>query len=276
VLVHEIQHALQDQHFDLAKVEAPDATTNADEALARHALVEGDGLVTMLEVLLDRKGISPPWSNPAIVADLSRALDVPVGDTLDHAPLAIREAKLFPYKAGFSFVAALRAQKPWSAVDAAFKRPPISTEQVLHPEKYVADEKPVTVEAPVLPDAKLVFSTTWGELGFQLFLRAHGVDTATAKLAAAGWAGDRVTTVERDGHVIGLARIAWDSEADAIEAFDAAERAIHDSQLAARAENTGTRTRWLALDGTVSSIERSGNEVTIELAVPLARSIRSP
>jgi hypothetical protein len=274
VLVHETAHALQDQHFDLAKVEAP-ANANPDEALARHALVEGDALVTMLEVLLDRKGIDPPWSNPAIVADLSRALDVPVGDTLDAAPLAIREAKLFPYKAGFELVAALRAQKPWSAIDAAFKRPPVSTEQVLHPDKYLADEQPVPVEAPTLEGATLVYATTWGELGFSLFLRAHGVDTRMAKIAAAGWAGDRVTTVDKDGHIIGLARLSFDSEVDAIEAFDAAERALDDSQLAARAEHTDTRTRWLALDGTVSTIERTGSEVTVMLGAPAAVAISS-
>jgi hypothetical protein len=266
VLIHEIEHALQDQHFDLAKVEGGDS----DEAIARHALVEGDGLVTMLEVILDRKGIAPPWSNPAIVADLSRALDVPVGDSLDHAPLAIREQRLFPYKAGFAFVAALRAQKPWSAVDAAFKRPPRSTEQVLHPEKYLADEQPVAVTAPVLADATVVHSTTWGELGFQLFLRAHGIDGDVAKLAAAGWGGDRVTTVENNGHVIGLARFEWDSEADASEAYDAAARAIDESQLSARAVHTETQTVWLALDGSVSEISRSGTQLTIEIGLPLA------
>jgi hypothetical protein len=244
VLIHEIEHALQDMHFDLSKVEAG----TGDEAIARRALVEGDALVTTFEVLLDRKGIDPPWGNPQIVAELVRAIDVPVNDA---------------YKAGFAFVAALRAQKPWSAIDAAFKRPPVSTEQVLHPEKYLAGEKPVTVEAPALDGATIVDATTWGELGFQLFLRAHGVDLRVAKLAAAGWAGDRVTTVEKAGHVIGLARFTWDTEADAIEAFEAAERAIDDSQLAARAENTETRTQWLALDGTVSSIERAGSEISI-------------
>jgi hypothetical protein len=256
VLIHEIEHALQDMHFDLSKIEVG----TGDEAVARRALVEGDALVTTFEVLLQRKGIDPPWGNPQIVAELVRAIDVPADDM---------------YKAGFAFVAALRAQKPWSAIDAAFKRPPISTEQVLHPDKYVADEKPVTVEAPALDGAKLVDATTWGELGFQQFLRAHGIDAHVAKLAAAGWGGDRVATYELDGHIIGKARFEWDSEADAIEAFEAAERAIDDSQLAARSENTETRTRWLALDGKVSSIERTGSEITIMLGATAAQALSS-
>lgn len=266
VLIHETEHALQDQHFDLSKVEGGDG----DEALARHAFVEGDALVTMLEVILDRKGIAPPWSNPAIVADLSRALDVPVGDSLDQAPVAIRELKLFPYKAGFAFVAALRAQKPWSAIDAAFKQPPRSTEQVLHPEKYFADEPPIAVTAPTLADAKVLSTTTWGENGFLLWLRAHDIDSDVARLAAAGWGGDRVTTVDRDGHTVGLARFTWDSEPDAIEAYEAATRAVDDSQLAARAEHSETRTVWLALDGTVSIVERRGSDLTIVVGLPLA------
>ncbi|HUS31696.1 MAG TPA: hypothetical protein VMZ53_24510 [Kofleriaceae bacterium] len=252
VLVHEVEHALQDMHFDLSKVEGG----TGDEAIARHALVEGDAIVTTLEVLLDRKGVDPPWDNPQVVAELIRAFDLPVDES---------------YKAGFAFVVGLRAQKPWSAVDAAFKRPPRSTEQVLHVEKYLADEQPVAVETLVVADARIIHETTWGELGVQQFLRAHGIDPQTAKLAAAGWAGDRVTTLEKNGRVIGLARLVFDTPADAMEAFDAIERAIDDSQLAARAENSEARTRWLALDGTVSTLERRGEEITIELAIPLAQ-----
>ncbi|HSD87767.1 MAG TPA: hypothetical protein VLB44_09650, partial [Kofleriaceae bacterium] len=110
----------------------------------------------------------------------------------------------------------------------------------------------------------------WGELGFELFLRAHGIDPAMAKLAAAGWGGDRVTTFARAGETrpmraTGMALFEWDSEADAIEAFDAAEQALDTSAVAATAEHTDTRTRWLNLDGTITQIERQGTRVEIQL-----------
>jgi hypothetical protein len=278
VLAHEIDHALQDQSYDLDAFEKL-PVGEGDASQARHALVEGDGIVLMLEVLLARKALAPPWGNPQIAAELGKAMELPTGDSLDRAPLAIREQMLFPYRAGFAFVAALRAQKPWSGVDAAYKRPPRSTEQILHPEKYLTDEKPLAVPAPAAPEGYVqVHSTVWGELGFELFLRAHGADPATAKLAAAGWGGDRVTTVARTGETrparaIGIATFEWDSEADAIEAFDAAERALDTSAVSATAEHSDTRTRWLNLDGTITQIERRGTQLQIVLGAPLAGAL---
>jgi hypothetical protein len=260
VLAHEIVHALQDQTFDLTKFEDV-PLGEGDAAQARHALVEGDGITLMFELLLARKGITPPWDNARLTNELAHQMDLPTGDALDKAPLAVREMMLFPYRAGFSFVTALRATKPWSAIDAAFKRPPKSTEQILHPEKYLDDEAPVAVKLE-LPGT--IHSTVWGELGFELFLRAHGIDAATAKLAAAGWGGDRIVATEK----LGAAKLVWDSEVDAIEAFDAAQRALDDTTLGAVALKTDVITHWLALDGTVTFIERQGTHITMGIGVP--------
>jgi hypothetical protein len=134
VLAHELDHALQDQSFDLHHFEdLPDS--EGDAALARHALIEGDGVALMIEVLLARGHVPAPWSDPAVATQLVDAMGLPTGDSLDHAPLAIREEMLFPYRAGFAFVAAIRRRQPWSAVDAAFRRPPRSTEQIMHLDK---------------------------------------------------------------------------------------------------------------------------------------------
>src|SRR5262245_53134143 len=130
VLAHELDHGLQDQAFDLKKFEdLPD--TEGDASAARRALVEGDGIALMLEVMLSRNGTGVPWSNPQVTDAIEKSMATPGnGDGLDRAPLAIREAMIFPYRAGFTFVAALRRRQPWSAVDAAYARPPRSTEQI--------------------------------------------------------------------------------------------------------------------------------------------------
>jgi hypothetical protein len=183
---------------------------------------------------------------------------------------------LFPYREGLAFVAALRRRHPWSAIDAVFKRPPRSTEQIIHPEKYVADEKPIAVAAPASPPGYSVASSTvWGELGFDLFLRAHGVDDGIAAQAAAGWGGDRVIVLAKDGDVrperaIGLGRFAWDTEVDAIEAQEAAVRAIDDAILGATTDHDELRTRWLALDGSLAWVERHGTTLEIAIGVPVA------
>jgi hypothetical protein len=276
VLAHEIDHGLQDQHFDLKKFhDLPN--TEGDAAAARHALVEGDGIALMIEVMLSRTGNSAPWSNPEVADSLEKAMTVPGnGDGLDKAPLAIREAMIFPYRSGLSFVAALRRRQPWSAVDAAFKKPPKSTEHILHPERYLAGDDPVPVD--ITQPASLrgfvrAHSTVWGEFGWTLWLRSHGVPDSTAAQAGAGWGGDRAMVFvksddRRPQRAVGISRSEWDSEADALEAFESAEKALDRAVAGATIDHVGTRTRWMALDGTVSWIDRKGPSMIVVHGAP--------
>jgi hypothetical protein len=277
VLAHEIQHGLQDQNFDLKKFQdLPDS--EGDASAARRALVEGDGIALMIEVMLKRQGISSPWSNPAVADAIEKSMSVPgAGDSLDKAPVAIRESMIFSYRSGLTFVAALRRRQPWSAVDAAFAKPPRSTEQILHPERYLADDKPIpiAIDIPaVLTGYSVRHTTVWGELGFSLYLRSHGIDPATAVGAAEGWGGDRAIVLARDGETraekgIGLARTEWDSEADAIEAHEAAVKAIDAAVMGAVIEHTPNRTKWLTVDGQVSWVERKGPSMVVVHGAPL-------
>jgi hypothetical protein len=276
VLAHELDHALQDQSFNLEKFETV-ADTEGDAALARQALVEGDGVALMIELMLARKKLLPPWDDPSIARELSLAMALPNGDSLDRAPLAVREALLFPYRAGFAFVAALRFKQPWAAVDAAFRRPPRSTEQILHPEKYRDDDKPIAVDIKqpaALGEYGLIHSTVWGELGFSLFVRSHGADDQSGARAADGWGGDRVLTLrrldsERPDDALGLARFEWDSDADAMEAHGAIVKALDSAIVGATADHAETRTRWLALDGTATIAERRGTSIVVAHGVPV-------
>jgi hypothetical protein len=277
VLAHELDHGLQDQAFDLKKFEKlPDE--EGDAAAARRALVEGDGIALMIEVMLVRQGIAVPWANPQVADSIEKAMTVPGnGDGLDQAPVAIREGMIFPYRAGFSFVAALRRRQPWSAVDAAFARPPRSTEQVMHPERYFADDAPVPVAIEPLTTLRgysVAHNTVWGELGFSLFLRSHEVDPATTTEASTGWGGDRAIVLVRDDDrrpekAVAIARTEWDSEADAIEAQEAAVKALDGSATGAILEHTATRTRWFGLDGSVSWVERKGPSVVLVIGAPV-------
>jgi hypothetical protein len=73
---------------------------------------------------------------------------------------------------------------------------------------------------------------------------------------------------DRPTHAVGLIRLAWDTEIDAIEAHDAAVRAIDRTTPAATLANDDMQTRWLALDGTVSYVERRGTSLVIGLGIP--------
>ncbi|HEY0481340.1 MAG TPA: hypothetical protein VGD37_27680 [Kofleriaceae bacterium] len=277
VLAHELDHGLQDQSFDLHRFEDLPAS-EGDAAAARRALVEGDGIALMIEVMVGRSRSKIDWANPEIAVAIEKAMSAPGlgNDSIDRAPLAIREAMLFPYRAGFGFIAALRRRQPWSAVDAAFARPPRSTEQVLHPERYFADDPPVAIEARVpaaLRGYAIAHSTVWGELGFSIWLRSHGVDEAMAGQAAAGWGGDRAIVLARPGdrrpaRGVGIVRTEWDSEADAIEAAEATGKALFASVVGGTVERTPTRMRLFGTDGTVSWLERRGPSLVIVLGAP--------
>jgi len=161
VVSHELDHALQDQAFDLKKFLAVD---EPDVAVARRALVEGDGIATMLEVALARQHATVDWSNAEVAALIDKVMEQGAagctgsgsacGGAFDRAPFAVRENLVFPYRAGFRFVAALRHRQTWSAVDAAFRKPPKSTAQVMHPERYLDGDAPATVTLVPPPSLK--------------------------------------------------------------------------------------------------------------------------
>jgi hypothetical protein len=133
----------------------------------------------------------------------------------------------FPYLAGSTWVSSLWASGGWDAVDAAYDQPPASTEQVLHPEKYVAGEQPAEVADPDVAALmgsgwSSVESSTVGEAMLGIWLGAMGVPQSDGDVAAAGWGGDRLSVASGPNGEWGMAwRIAWDAGADGDE-FDQA------------------------------------------------------
>jgi len=204
-LAHEIAHALQDQRFGLRRFlkTTPDGRRGLsfDEQLARQALIEGDASVLSMEAI-DPRGAFPAPTELADTVERARAGVVPAFPP--HTPRFLRELLAFPYVDGFAFVARERATASWAAIDAIWARPPESTTQILHPEKYDRRQAPVEIELPPLPlmgdGLRLARADTLGELVLRVWLAAPGPGLAadpllpreTAERAASGWRGDRV------------------------------------------------------------------------------------
>lgn len=217
VYVHEYVHVLQDQNFGLADLlERATAEGNRDRGLALLALVEGDATAVM-NLYTQRAAESNPLAvtlevlqGGIQVGNLTLPPDVPdiIGDEL-----------LWPYEAGSVFVAALVRAGGWQAVDDAFTLPPLSTEQILHPEKYLAGEAPIRVRmtdaAQALgADWQLVEAATLGEYYISHYLDAY-LDRRVAREAAAGWGGDRYHIYEaEDGKLAFALRTYWDTSAE--------------------------------------------------------------
>ncbi len=250
-MAHEIQHALQDQHFDLRRFSQP-LKEDGDRQLARAALVEGDGTAVMLEFVAQSMGLDLS-KMPDMVSRLGKQMmQMSRGATpaFRDAPAVLRETLLFPYAAGLDFVESMRATQPWSRIDEVFQKPPDSTEQVMHPEKYQAHELPVPVTpAPLTtlgPPGTLaeVRRDVLGEMVFKIWFESK-MPAAQAERAAAGWGGDRMVAYaapekptasgkdvgKESGKDAGVAQMptvvilsAWDTEGDARETEKAGQK----------------------------------------------------
>jgi hypothetical protein len=210
-VAHEYVHGLQDQHFDLNAF-VDDDTINDDEYLARLSLVEGDASLAMVEYL---------WAhmNELDAVELAKLLEEDEGsdEALAAAPPIIRETFAFPYLYGLEFVTVLQ-QEGWQAVDTAYLDPPQSTEQILHPEKYLSRDEPQVITLAPLTDTlgtgwHLVEAETLGEFQTNLYL-VQQVDQETASLASQGWDGDRYAVYTSDTALLLVFATAWDSPAD--------------------------------------------------------------
>ena len=220
VLAHELTHALQDQHFGLSTGRAD--VGEDDTQLALRAVYEGDatlaGYATVLGTL-----------RPGTAVSLARKLErVPSQMAHDYPdiPALIRESIVFQYVAGVNFVSWAYKNAGWEGVNALLARPPRSTEQILHPEKYfVRLENPVRVQlgalAPYLHgEWQLAEEATLGELTIRVLVERF-LDRARATEVAAGWDGDRLMALSRGQELALVWLTAWDSERDATEFFSA-------------------------------------------------------
>jgi hypothetical protein len=173
---------------------------------------------------------------------------------MNAAPAILRETLLFPYTYGSEFVTVLQVEG-WEAVDAAFADPPQSTEQILHPEKYLTRDEPELVSLPPLTDTlgagwERIESENLGEFQIGLYL-AQQVDRATAEAAAAGWDGDRYAVyVNGDDEVLAFATV-WDSETDRDE-FVAAYEGYAEAKYQQPASRSEDDQMWWQGEGQVT------------------------
>jgi hypothetical protein len=185
-MVHELVHALTDQHFSFNPVyQAMIDEERLDQATGYQALIEGDA--TLAEVLWVQK-----LTQEELGEFIAESLSVDT-ESLDAAPRFLREALIFPYDTGLAFVQELYIQGEWDAVNDAYATLvdlPASSEQVITPDDYTRD-LPMDVEIPdvAVPGYELERTSTWGEQGFRILLN-QGTTAANVATAADGWGGD--------------------------------------------------------------------------------------
>src|SRR6266508_1881202 len=217
-LAHEYTDALQDQHLVLEGMNKT-VKDHDDQSIALRALIEGDA--TLSEWLFIRDNLS--------IEEIGEFM-TPKGDgamsAFQKAPFVLQEELRFPYVEGFSFVVQLWQLGGYPRIDEAFRQPPNSTEQIIHPEKFVHREAPVGAGLPDLvaalgPGWKQSYANVMGELELRILIE-NFTDASMAARAAAGWGGDAYALLEHaDGRTAWVMDSTWDTEGDAGEFFNA-------------------------------------------------------
>ncbi len=185
-LVHELVHALTDQHFRFdEKFDAMIEDDRLDQAAAYQALIEGDA--TLAEIIW-LQGLSQRELGEFVAESLEAD-----ATALQSVPQFIQDSLLFPYDAGLGFVQDLHRSDGWAKVNEAYSILPDlpgSSEQVITPDDFGRD-LPLEVEIPPieLPDYELERTSVWGEQGFRVMLD-QVLGESTGAPAADGWGGD--------------------------------------------------------------------------------------
>jgi hypothetical protein len=266
-LAHELVHALQDQYMNLDSLQK--VRHRNDRQVAAQAVVEGQATLEQIASMIGGgamvANIPGGWDRVReMIRDGQNAMPVFAG-----APLLIQETLLFPYLSGAEFMKNFKEKNPGKGV---FADMPISTEQVMHEDRYFINrDEPTVVTLPPPNGGRNVYENDLGEFETRLFLFQHLKDRDTAYRGAAGWDGDRFVSFQTSrGDALAWASV-WDTTIDAVEFYD-----ILDTALLKRFENlkpvhaSQTRRVYSAGNRTlaVSMADVGGRPVVLFVDVP--------
>ena len=190
VMVHELMHALQDQHFQLDEREKS-LMRDTDANLAYHAVLEGEAVLVMMAHMLGKMGVSLDdlVKDEATLGMISGA--VQSDQMIDPStPKYFAESLKFPYFKGLDFVIAAYRRGGWKELDKVHANPPRSTRELLHPEEYFAGKFKAGAFDATKPAGAIAVEHL-GEFHWAFLVGAEH---------ARGWVNDRAV-VYRDGRV---------------------------------------------------------------------------
>lgn len=219
ILAHEMCHALQDQYYDLNKM-LKERKTNDDALLALMAVVEGDATLLMN----DYTQAHMSWKN---LFSFMKTLTYDQNAFLS-APYFIQTNLLFPYMQGLLFVTQGALNGGTEQRNALFRFPPMSTEQIIHPEKYYINDvrdEPTSVTISGISEIlgagwNLVYQNNVGEFFIRTLFEQNDMKEQASTIAA-GWDGDWFHLYDGNDASLLIWRSVWDSPVDAEEFYSA-------------------------------------------------------
>jgi hypothetical protein len=224
-LVHELAHALADQNFHLERF-IRQGRDDDDLSMAHMAVMEGQATWLMSEVLARRNGQSLKDST-ASVERMSRAMETGGEEypVFESAPLYLRRTLVFPYTQGMLFQDAVIRKMDDSGFAEVFRHAPVSTQQILHPDKYFAGLRPASPALPRFSGGrgyKRLVEGTVGELDLAVLLEQFIGAKRAGEIAPHWRGGDYALDENKSEKRVVLSYAAeWDDEAAARRFFQA-------------------------------------------------------
>jgi hypothetical protein len=227
-IAHELTHALQDQHTSLDAF-MENKSLSQDESSARSAVVEGEGVLAMMDYMLAPTGTkAADVPNLAQIVENATKMETGTFPVFSAAPPYLKEGLLFPYTWGLVYAQAKGKTLGADLYGALLDHPPHSTHEVMHPDApSVAVPVLETPEVSALARAgyKKLDSNVLGELDIFILLKEMLGDTV-AKAVSPSWRGFRYEVYENaDGKVLLAHRSQW-KDASSATAFAEAYRKV--------------------------------------------------
>lgn len=270
-VAHELVHALQDQYFNLDSLQHVKGAN--DRQVAAQSVIEGQAMLEQIASMVGGgtavANLPGGWDRVReMIRDGQNAMPI-----FASAPLLIQETLLFPYLSGAEF---MKNFKEKSSGKLPFASMPVSTEQILHEDRYFLErDEPTRITLPPVAGGD-AWSNDFGEFETRLFLFQHLKDRDAAYRGAAGWDGDKFTTFTT-GRGDGMAWLSvWDTSVDAAEFLDLVDTALlkrfddlKPGQSSASRRTFTARGRTIA----VSAVEIQGRPCVMYVDVPAGSSI---
>jgi hypothetical protein len=219
---HELTHALQDRMIDIL-AHAKVALSDIDYEYGLRAALEGIATVVMLAYTQKLAVDDTPDARSFMRTSFEHTSRDPAMNATARTPEYLRELLISPYAEGGAFVQAWHRANPDLALADLMRNIPATSEQVLHPEKYMEPDVPTVIDLEAvgegLPEGwESFYSNTLGEFDLLTLFSLYGETAAEAAEMAAGWDGLRFSAFRnRDEHLMLVGSSVWDSELDAKE-----------------------------------------------------------
>lgn len=267
-LVEAIVHTLQDRKLNI-NFNILDCKSNLDNLFAFEAVISGQA---ELLSTANAAGLKPETYTGDLGQEIrdhyTSEVDDPHYKVLNGLPVYLRQRHLATRAAGAAFVQSYLKADPENKMAGIWDRMPVSSEQVLHFDKYSEDDMPRMIDissvVDILPaEFSFYYTSTLGELDIRILASLYEETRENAEAIAAGWDGLHYTIFKDGDKTILLATSVWDSSEDALEFSNAMKSILKEKYGDGKYNTKKRRDRLSFIAGDIEDLD--ANQLLLKL-----------